>query len=367
MIRASEALFNWIVESFSRDELEILLRYRLKLVLDRIAGYGTSRDMLVHEVIAYVERHGRLPELIAAVADARPRTAELRELVEEAFETPYRGQTAELQQILSVHVPHFDPDEFFGDGQEMQSRVCAIEMKGPRKAFTVSGTGFLIGPDLVLTAHHVLEPAIDYANDQPATAVVSPKAVRFRFDFRKERGNRRSLPGVVYGLAADGWLVAASRASECDAKVTATAALPASNELDFAVVRLNAPAGEHSVGGSSLQPSTPSRGWLSFPKWPLSYLVDSPLLILHHPRRGSLKLSIESKSIIGLNGNRTRLLHRTNTEPGSSGAPCFNASWELVSIHQGAHKTKDGAYNQAIPIGPIAASIRGSKTKGKRA
>src|SRR6266849_1000596 len=109
MLRASETLFNVLVNAFSGEELEILVRYRLKIDLRRIARRG-PHDIVVHDVIGYAERRQVLPTLIAAVRDARPYVDDSDALVEEYFETPFRGGKAEFQQLLSKRVPHLDPD-----------------------------------------------------------------------------------------------------------------------------------------------------------------------------------------------------------------------------------------------------------------
>ena len=41
----------------------------------------------------------------------------------------------------------------------------------------------------------------------------------------------------------------------------------------------------------------------------------------------------ECFSLLSSNANNTRVRYRTNTEEGSSGAPCFDKDWELVALH----------------------------------
>jgi hypothetical protein len=64
--------------------------------------------------------------------------------------------------------------------------------------------------------------------------------------------------------------------------------------------------------------------------------------------------------LVEFNGNRTRVRYRVNTEPGSSGSPCFDRNWDIVALHHaGAYKddAKD-RFNQGIPIGRIVADLR---------
>jgi V8-like Glu-specific endopeptidase len=62
--------------------------------------------------------------------------------------------------------------------------------------------------------------------------------------------------------------------------------------------------------------------------------------------------------MIGLNISETRVRYRTNTQPGSSGSPCFDQDWNLVALHQGnpPHHLRPLS-NQGIPLSAIAARI----------
>jgi len=90
-------------------------------------------------------------------------------------------------------------------------------------------------------------------------------------------------------------------------------------------------------------------------------LPDAPLLIVQHPHGQPLKLALETRSITTVNANRTRVRHRTNTERGSSGSPCFNVHWELVALHHCGDPDDSPAglarWNQSIPVDTIVALI----------
>ncbi|MEO8380196.1 MAG: serine protease [Acidobacteriota bacterium] len=364
MLRATETLFQAIVESFTLSELEILVRYRLRLDLERVARSRERFDTIVYDLIGYAERNRILPMLIAAVRDAVPPAFGLETLYEETFETPFRGTKAELEQLLSQEIPHLEPVPFREESERLEPAVCAIEI-GKKGAFRLSGTGFLVGPDLLLTNFHVMAPAIAHAKGQVSALVAAPSDVRFRFDYKRLRSEESALPGVYYGLKERDWLVASSPQSPFDFGKAPQSELPAKDELDYALVRLDAPAGEHSIGVDQTVQGMPRRGWIRPAGERVSYVADSPLLILHHPGNRSLKLTIDMRSIIALNGNGTRLWHRTNTETGSSGAPCFNAAWDLIALHQGGHTSAEGPYNQAIPIDPIWPAVAGAAGAGR--
>jgi hypothetical protein len=67
--------------------------------------------------------------------------------------------------------------------------------------------------------------------------------------------------------------------------------------------------------------------------------------------------------VIGVNGNATRIRHRTNTLPGSSGSPCFDQDWTPVALHRGRDPNfhtvaPTPPYNVAVPLGAILAELR---------
>jgi hypothetical protein len=54
--------------------------------------------------------------------------------------------------------------------------------------------------------------------------------------------------------------------------------------------------------------------------------------------------------------------HRTNTEKGSSGSPCFDLKWNLLALHQCGNPADNpgglARWNQAIPFDTVVALIR---------
>lgn len=58
--------------------------------------------------------------------------------------------------------------------------------------------------------------------------------------------------------------------------------------------------------------------------------------------------------MLSVNANRTRLTHRVNTEPGSSGSPCLTFDLKLVALHHHG----DARRNESIPIATIAEHLR---------
>lgn len=236
---------------------------------------------------------------------------------------------AHLEQVIRENGILTDGGTFLARWREASSRVCAIFLAGRGQ-----GTGFLVGPDLVLTNHHVLAPVLRGAT--------RAEDVTFVFDFVSDGQQTSRGPTVVLADATGAgrpWLVDASpptpkEAGEGTADDTTTC-------LDFVLVRV-----------------VPPEGWSRSP-FRLSadhaFAHGDPILLLGHPGDGAGSLrpqafSIETDSI--LESTPTRVRYRTNTLGGSSGSPVMTADWQLVALH---HYGVALQYNQGIPMSAILA------------
>lgn len=186
-----------------------------------------------------------------------------------------------------------------------------------------------------------------------------PEDAIFRFDYRKKAGMSGLEAGIVCNLAADSWLVDKSPYSDRD--LTVNGPDPASDELDYCLVRLAERIGEARLGGSSDE-KTPLRGWIKIGKEQKAGENGEHVFILQHPDSAVLKLAIGDHK--GFNARGNRLLYDANTLPGSSGSPVYNADFELIGIH---HRGDKRAYklamgpetNQGIPISNICKLMEG--------
>ena len=310
----------------TRKAFGFFLEWRLNIGLDDVSADDVI-DAMIWNAITHFQERNETENLVAAALEARPSVPEIQAVAARVFERPVDDWET-LERELTATVPDVDP-AIWRTAQEMREpTVCSIHLPLPSH-HTAVGTGFLIGADLVLTARHVLDPAID--GNTPLNRVT------FRFDYKKLLAGGDPSPGVTYGLAAKDWLVASDR------------------DLDFATVRLDAPAGEEPIGSREAEPDAPRRGWIALPTGEMTYAPDTPLLILHHPMGTSLKLAMKMVSIGGGNSS-PRLRHRTNTAGGSSGAPCFDIDWNLIALHVATEPLQP--FNLAVPIGPIADMLR---------
>jgi hypothetical protein len=228
---------------------------------------------------------------------------------------------------------------------EILPRVCRIKITTPDE--TYFGTGFLVGPEVILTNFHVMEPAIP--KKQGGMGQATREDVEILFGYARDQTGKVVSPGQAFDLDQT-WLIDHSPHSPIDEEAEPKSGLPSSEHLDYALVRLKGRPGDQPVEESTLGPARARRLWIDFPSQPPGFLPDRPLMIVQHPRGNPLKLAIDTQAIIGLNENKTRIKYRTNTDEGSSGSPCFNASWRLDALHHSGDTRVRPSYNEGIPI-----------------
>jgi hypothetical protein len=232
-----------------------------------------------------------------------------------------------LQRNVRPHLTKIDPPVWRERWMQIERRVSRVEFNG-----NAAGTGFLVGPDAVLTNWHVIEEA-------KAAGLISKLGCRFDY-LRLSSGTRQ--PGVLVPLHSEG-LIDSSPYSPAE-KNERDDPLPTTEQLDYALLRLAQPAGRLSVDGNE-------RGWIVLPEKSPALKPGAPILIVQHPDGAPMKLALDTDAVISINANGTRIRYATNTEHGSSGSPCFTMDWDVVALHHyGDPAWKAPKFNQGVPI-----------------
>ncbi len=204
---------------------------------------------------------------------------------------------------------------FLDRGRRAAASVCRI--KAPADGGAWYGTGFLVGPRLLLTNHHVLASA-DEASQAEA-----------------EFGYEHDLDGV---------LQAAVRFNLAPHEI-----FYSDSELDFTFVAVT-PLSEEGV---------PLTRYCRLPLLPLSgkALDGEWVSIIQHPGGEPKQIAIQSSQIVVLDPaavpgvDLDSFIHySTDTEPGSSGSPVFNDQWQVLALH---HKAVPAPPGVEAPTGFI--------------
>jgi Trypsin-like peptidase domain/Effector-associated domain 1 len=351
--RQARQLSEALLDAFLPDAFDQLLYYGLEIRRANIS-MADSYSTRVFHVIRQAEAEGWTYDLICVARDVRTRNAALSDLAAQlglssAAELGLTSAQPRLERIINAAVPFVDVSTWLAQLSRLERQICRVEVAAGLQA--AMGTGFLVASDLCLTNYHVVQPLID--------GQAKPEQTRLRFDYRRASDGTVVSEGTRFQLADD-WLVHASPPSPADTQAD-PASLPSPAELDFALLRVAGSPGETQPGRTQDLPEVPPRGWIE-QTGTAGFEADSPLFLLQHPDGAPLKLAFGSA--LGLNANGTRLRHRVNSEPGSSGSPCFNAQLQLVGIHHAGDPNFDHghkpAFNTAIPVAAILNSLAGT-------
>ena len=338
--KEKEQLNEVILSAYNEFEFKQFLDYKLNQNVDHIT-LGGSFAQIVYEVIAYSERHGWTEDLIHELHDDRPRNEKVKAFTGQSLK--YRGSRLALEKVIQKTNGFIDVNQWRTKLARIERQVCSIQIGADH-----AGTGFLIAHDLVMTNYHVVNTLL---GESPRH---KPEQVRVRFDYRKSSDGNDLNEGVSYKLDVGNWMVDYSKYSQVDGKETSQ--LPSEDELDYAILRV-APrnTSEGGVITPGKEPALGShddqRGWIELPKSRKDIVVNYPLFIVQHPKGAPLKMALDTDGIAALNGNETRFRYTTNTEPGSSGSPCFNSDWDLIGLHHmGDPDSELPMWNQGIPV-----------------
>ncbi|HZU69949.1 MAG TPA: serine protease [Ktedonobacteraceae bacterium] len=209
--------------------------------------------------------------------------------------------------------------------------VARIDLRRSRKGVLegrTTGTGWLITPTLAITCWHVIEaakaspleldPPLELSDLQAQLATTL-----FTFDYTTvARGIQYGVDRLLY--------------PSIDTK-----------KLDFALIRLR-DREDHPLA---------SRGYLRLDiHVPLT--VQTALYIIQHPLGQEQQMSVDTfERLSPLPG---RILYRTPTEPGTSGAPVFNRfNWRVVALHNGENKAAH--LREGTLLEPILSELRERK------
>jgi endonuclease G len=186
-------------------------------------------------------------------------------------------------------------------GRRAAAAVCRIRI--PADGGEWYGTGFLVGPRLLMTNQHVLGNAGEASQAEA------------------EFGYEHDLDGVLHVPMQFNLRPHEIFLSDPELDVTFVAISPLSD------------------GGVPIE----RFGWLPLLPLPGKVVDKEWVTIIQHPGGGPKQISIRSSRIVSLpkralpNVNLDHFIHYlTDTEPGSSGAPVVNDQWQVIALHHKA-------------------------------
>lgn len=333
-------------------------------VLDQAAKEGRTVNLLA-EVLMDRASAGIHDEMWKNLGDGAARVHHVALLSKADFDrvaalpspttTIVNGSPGDLQRIVNVLSQFSDSAMLRFELAQREARVVRIDIAGKG-----TGTGWLVAPDILLTAYHVIEPSV---ND------MSKIIARFDYKFVPQLGGKLLANGRQIKFAANNPILARSGHADKVIELSKESATD-TNLLDFALLRLEEKVGEQGLGPNGQ--GDEKRGWFQLPTDVHIFHPDEGLFVLGHPQlkndveAGPLKLTLALPSAAELTEHANRVRYSVNTKGGNSGSPVMNQSLMPLALHHaGSEGTPlwdtnqrwTGGFNQGIPLNLIVAEI----------
>ena len=307
------------------------------------------------DAVAYLRSSARAPELIVQLQSV------LR------GEAPETGDAR--QKFTRKVQPLFAAGPFLNVYLRLVRAVCAIGIvrDDDPKSGKIIGSGFLIGPDVVMTNFHVVEEALKVAGpayevDQQGRFVEDPNFQIYAFfDYLgPPRPGFDVAPTHCRAVKAlkPGWLKWARPTLRREGYPDAGPFTEI--ELDYAVVQLAEPIGERAMGRGGGAP----RGWLSLPEGKVALLEERPLFVFQHPQAEEQAWDVGQ--YVGPDTTGSRAQYAVSAAHGSSGGATIDADGKLFALHvaevvsaqdENGEGDKDKKWNQGVLIDRIVADL----------
>lgn len=204
--------------------------------------------------------------------------------------------------------------------------VAGTDYKGTEGAW--SGTGFIVGRNLLLTNHHVVN------------SVDTARSAQVEFD---------------YEIAPDDLLGGGGRPSNATRKFALDPSRlfitsPTVGGLDYTFVWIDGAAGE-------------SQGIIPMERASFTVNKNDRAFVIHHPDGNPKQVSLDDADILAIES--TIIHYSSDTMEGSSGAPVFDRRGRLIALHHASRKEQvdlpDGGHtdevNEGIKIAAIALDL----------
>lgn len=266
-------------------------------------------DAAVARACARADRLGiDLRTLTRTVRDSLPgeiNSAAAMRSRQDFLETQFADRTAGEQAFERIIAGNeLQPVNYLSRGALAARPVMRIVLRTVGGGLVGYGSGFLVGPGVLITNHHVL-----------------PDADTARF----------AVAEAHYELGIDGTAMAPLRFAFEPERLFYT-----STTLDFSIVAVAPGARDDGRPLADL-------GWLPLFGGTGKALEGEWLTIVQHPNGEQKQLCVRDNQL--LKKDTDVLWYSTDTLAGSSGSPVFNNDWLLVALHHsGVPETRDGRW-----------------------
>jgi hypothetical protein len=324
--------------------------------VQEVANQLTQPDAFARASLDLLDRRGVLSQAISAIRNDAPSSRTFIDKINRVLRGSRLAAPTGSQALLNDQEPFLHGPGFRQLLETAERTVCAIAIGPPN---SLVGTGFLIGPDLVLTNYHVLRDCLmpPVPGGLRVTEAAPGSSIVCYFDYfvppdpTTLQDKRKDV--VEVAAKESSWLRAASLEMDNDG-------CPACDQrdltkLDYALIQLARPVGLDFIRlGSTIR-----RGWLGITDPIDPTTTNQRLALLQHPGRSEQLFDLGKYVSIGRPENR--LWYEVNTARGSSGGVALTKDGKVFALHNAAVEPTPPGYatkvNQGIRVDHIAREL----------
>jgi Trypsin-like peptidase domain len=298
--------------------------------------------------LRYAQAQGWLEPLVHAIVDEGREDGRIAQ----ALMTEKAAGDATLQAMANVAAGFPQPEVIYRGYASVRHWTVKVLVDG-----AASGSGILIGPNLVLTAWHVVKPLFAPKPgggwDWDRTAAPRLQAEFDDFLAFVRPGGALAPNATARIKAHPQWCVIFSRCHDEELQSRLPNDLTQlEGQWDYVIFRLEKAPGQE-------------RRWASLDARAVVPRAQSPIVVFQHPAGQPMRIG--QGDILKPDQNaaaaipRLRFLHGANTVQGSSGGPCFDTAFMLFGFHQGEWAGTGGnghPMNRGIPLARVLEHIK---------
>jgi endonuclease G, mitochondrial len=215
---------------------------------------------------------------------------------------------SELERVINGS--DFIPIWFLSRGCELRRTVARISVRLSSR--TSYGTGFLIGPGVLITSFHVLD--FTDIQGEPIDKILAKVTVEFDYEEKFDGSMQNS---VSFALDYESLLLTSRW-----------------NDLDYVVVALKRRSKDEAIAIDDFGYNRLAGDLGKIAK-------GEPVYIIQHPNGQPKQLVLQNNRLIDRDDHLPYLTYEADTNFGTSGAPVYNAQWEVIALHHSAEVARD--------------------------
>ena len=363
-----------IKKTFAIHELDMLLTERLDKSMSEFGNplnFSIGVDTIISNIVKAANRQNWHRDLLLAVMAERPENPALTDVYRLANELGLLGDVKHFHageevdagrknglEKLITSVPSLNIDELIFRLGKVKRRVCRIQLQ-PKNSKSEWGTGFLVGPDLLLSNYHVFEKLIEPTGEIDKIICL--------FDYTYNPILSKVNPGTPFPLDVDhlrkvleNGEIKYSKNAQMDKDGGELEAGWPADQLDYALIKLDQQIGTMPFGISSKKAANSEqvRGWINVPAEAKAFDEKLHLIMVQHPDKDHMQVAFGFEGFIGMDKNGTRIRYNVNSQPGSSGSPVLNEQFDLVALHNMGDPSWVSTYNQGVAMWKISEDLK---------